>query len=262
MIPKVLHYCWFGGKKKPKLVRDCILSWKKYLPEYKIIEWNEKNSDLSHPFVKKAYHLKKWAFVSDYVRLNIIYEKGGIYLDTDMIVLKSFDSLLSSNCFLGAEDLIYINAAIIGAIPKNDFIKECLSLYDSLFITINSNLGEITIPRLITMKFNEISNNIALFDKILFHQDIVIYPAQYFYPFPFENKMDSRNNRKYIEPESFTVHLWNSSWIEYSEFYYFRNSEYLLGFKKSFKLLREGKKINMIYFRKIASAIRDSYLHN
>ena len=92
MIPKVVQYCWFGGKKKTKLIKDCIKSWKRYLPDYKIIEWNEKNSDLAHPFVIEAYKLKKWAFVSDYIRLKVLYDFGGIYLDTDMMVLKSFES--------------------------------------------------------------------------------------------------------------------------------------------------------------------------
>ena len=72
MIPKVIHYCWFGNKKKSKLIRDCILSWKYYLPDYEIIEWNERNSDLSIPFVKEAYKLKKWAFVADYIRLKVV----------------------------------------------------------------------------------------------------------------------------------------------------------------------------------------------
>ena len=86
MIPKIIHYCWFGGSTKPKLVKDCILSWKIFFPNYEIIEWNEKNSDLNEPFVKAAYNLKKWAFVSDYVRLTKVYEYGGLYLDTDMLI--------------------------------------------------------------------------------------------------------------------------------------------------------------------------------
>lgn len=260
-IPKIIHYCWFGGKSKPKLVRDCISSWEKYLPDYKIIEWNEQNSDLTHPFVKKAYYLKKWAFVADYIRLDVLYEKGGIYLDTDMMVIKSLDSLLEHICFMGAEDLSYINAAIMGAVPKNEFIKECLKHYDLIDLTSSSNLGEITIPKLITMKFNELSKNNVFFDKIISHQDIIIYPPKYFYSLPFENKKDLKNYKNYISNESFTIHLWQSSWIEFSEFYYFEHSKYSLGFRKVFDKIKKDKKLDFKYFRRITSALIKSLLN-
>lgn len=259
-IPKIIHYCWFGGKSKPKLIRDCINSWKKYLPEYEIVEWNEKTSDLTHPFVKKAYHLKKWAFVADYIRLDVIYKKGGIYLDTDMMVVKSLNSLLENRCFFGAEDSTYINAAIIGALPKNEFIRECLMHYDLLDLTNSSNLGEITIPRLITAKFNEVSSNSLFFDKIISYQDVIIYPSKYFYSFPFENKQDLKNYKNYIDNESFAVHLWHSSWIEFSEFYYFANSKYWLGFQKVFDKVKKDKKINLKYLRKVIVAFIKSLI--
>lgn len=87
MIPKKIHYVWVGGKEKPKNIRKCMKSWKKHLKDYEIIEWNENNFDInSHPFVKAAYNAKKWAFVSDYIRAYVIYNEGGIYLDTDVIV--------------------------------------------------------------------------------------------------------------------------------------------------------------------------------
>lgn len=259
MIPKTLNYCWFGGKKKPKLVRDCIVSWKKNMPEYNIIEWNEKNSDLFHPFVKEAYRLKKWAFVADYVRLNVIYENGGIYLDTDMMVLKSFDAFLDSSCFFGAEDSDFISCGIMGAKQKNEFIKKCLRVYDSLIITMNTNLGEITIPRIITKEFNRYSKTIMQFDKIIFYDGIVIYPSSFFYPFPFANKSDLINYKNYIKYESYAVHLWSSSWIEYSEFYYFRNSEYSRGFAKVFDKIIKDRKIDLKYLGKIASAVKESF---
>ena len=108
MLPKVIHYCWFGGAKKPKLVRDCIKSWRNHLTDYEIIEWNESNCDLSHPFLNKCFELKKWAFVSDYIRLKVLYENGGIYLDTDMIVIKTFDNLLLKKLFSQSITLKYI----------------------------------------------------------------------------------------------------------------------------------------------------------
>lgn len=123
-IPKLIHYCWFGNKKKPQLVEDCISSWKKYLPDYEIIEWNEKNTDLKHTFLKKTYKLKKWAFVADFVRLKVLYEFGGIYLDTDMLMLKSLDSFLDDKCFFGAENETFISAGIIGVIKTPSIIDQ------------------------------------------------------------------------------------------------------------------------------------------
>lgn len=259
-IPKIIHYCWFGGKSKPKLIRDCISSWKRYLPDYEIIEWNEKNSDLTHSFVKRAYQLKKWAFVADYVRLDVIYKNGGIYLDTDMLIVRSLNSLLHSRCFMGAEDLNYVNAAIIGAEPKNEFVGECLKLYNSLDLNTDSDLGEITIPKLITSKFNEFSNDNMVFDKIISYSDIVIYPCNYFYSLPVENKQDLKNYRNYIDNESFAVHLWQSSWIEFSEFYYFAHSEYSSGYRKVLERIKKEKKVNLRYLRRVILAVIKSLL--
>ncbi len=90
MIPKMIHYCWFGGKPLPKDVLDCIKTWKKYCPDYEIKRWDESNFDVnSHPFMKAAYEAKAWAFVSDYARLKVVYDNGGIYLDTDVELLKN-----------------------------------------------------------------------------------------------------------------------------------------------------------------------------
>lgn len=260
MIPKVIHYCWFGRKKKPQLVRACIKSWKKILPHYQIIEWNEKNTNLSHPFVKEAYNLKKWAFVSDYIRLQKIYEYGGIYLDTDMMLIKNLDCFLEDKCFFGAEDLDFISCGIIGTVPQHFFINECLSAYDLLSITKDTDLGMNTIPRLITEKFNAFTHNRKPFDNVLHVENIVIYPSKFFYPFPFNEKGDLVNYRSYIKEESFAIHLWNSSWIEYSEFDYFNNSEYIKGFQKVFDKIIKDKKVGLQYIRKVASSIKRSFI--
>lgn len=256
MIPKTIHYCWFGGKKKPKLVRDCIASWEIFLPEYKIMEWNEKNTNLSHPFVTAVYKQKKWAFVSDYVRLAVLSEHGGIYLDTDMMLLKNLDTLLNNKCFFGAEDQDYISCGIIGSIPNFQFIEQCKSLYDEL--PYDQKLNTITIPRLITKKFREHFNFEDKFEVILNIENIKLFPFQYFYPFPLEKKMDLINYRNYIVKDSIAVHLWSSSWVDYSEFYYFRNSEYFKGLKKMIYNLRKQKKIDVKYIKKLASALKES----
>ena len=97
MIPKVIHYCWFGGNPLPEEAKRCIESWKKYCPDYKIIEWNENNYDVnSNEYMKAAYKEKKWAFVSDYARIDVVYKCGGIYMDTDVELVKELDTFLNN----------------------------------------------------------------------------------------------------------------------------------------------------------------------
>ena len=133
MIPKIIHYVWVGNNPKPKDIKKCMKTWKKHLKDYKIIEWNESNFDISsHPFVKKAYEAKKWAYVSDYIRMYAIYNYGGIYLDTDVLVLDNFDKFLDNKVFVGFERENYPFTAVFGAEKKNKFIKKLLDYYDNL----------------------------------------------------------------------------------------------------------------------------------
>lgn len=133
MIPKIIHYVWVGNNPKPKDIKQCMKTWKKHLKDYKIIEWNESNFDISsHPFVKKAYEAKKWAYVSDYIRMYAIYNYGGIYLDTDVLVLENFDKFLNNKVFVGFERENYPFTAVFGAEKKNKFIKKLLDYYDNL----------------------------------------------------------------------------------------------------------------------------------
>ena len=133
MIPKIINYVWVGNNPKPKDIKKCMKTWKKHLKDYKIIEWNESNFDISsHPFVKKAYEAKKWAYVSDYIRMYAIYNYGGIYLDTDVLVLENFDKFLNNKVFVGFERENYPFTAVFGAEKKNKFIKKLLDYYDNL----------------------------------------------------------------------------------------------------------------------------------
>ena len=127
MIPKIIHYCWFGGNELPESVRKCIESWKKYCPDFVIKEWNESNYDVTKlPFMKDAYEAKKYAFVSDYARLDIIYQHGGIYLDTDVELIKPLDDrLLDTTCFMGMETPGTVATGLgFGAIKGHSFIKQ------------------------------------------------------------------------------------------------------------------------------------------
>jgi len=260
LIPKVIHYCWFGGKKKSRLIEDCIKSWRVHLSDYNIIEWNEQNSDLTNAFVQEAYKLKKWAFVSDYIRLKILYENGGIYLDTDMMVVKSFDSLLFSQCFFGAEDSEFISCGIIGTLSKNSFIKQCLLKYESINFQHEIDWKNISIPKIITEKFRENNTFFLQFDKMIQIDQITIYPINYFYPLSYQNKGDIKNYKNYITVDTFAVHLWNGSWIEYSEFHYLRKGEYVKGLQVCFKNFSLSN-IKVSYLRKLASCVKESF-HN
>lgn len=128
MIPKIIHYCWFGGKEKPDSVKQCIESWKKYCPDYEIREWNESNFDIqANDYCREAYEAKRWAFVADYARLYVLYEYGGIYMDTDVEVVRPFDPLLNRNGFLCFENDDNVSIGTFGVAKHlllvNDFLQ-------------------------------------------------------------------------------------------------------------------------------------------
>lgn len=132
MIPKKIHYVWVGGNPKPDNIEKCISTWKRLYNDYEIIEWNENNFDInSNEYVKEAYSQKKWAFVSDYIRMWAIYNYGGVYFDTDIIAVKSIDDLLNNCAFVGYENNYAPFTAVFGAEPKHPFIKRILDAYES-----------------------------------------------------------------------------------------------------------------------------------
>lgn len=140
MIPKIIHYCWFGKNKKSEKVERCLKTINKLSSfGYKIIEWNEDNYNVDvNVFLKTAYENKKWAFVSDYVRLDVLYRFGGVYLDADVEIVKCFDDLLENNLFLGYMWDCNLGTAVIGAEPNNYIIHGLLEKYDSLSVSLNS----------------------------------------------------------------------------------------------------------------------------
>lgn len=132
-IPKKVHYVWVGGKEKSEDIQRCMKTWKKKLSDYEIIEWNENNFDVnSNKFVKQAYEQGKWAYVSDYIRAYAIYNYGGIYLDTDVLVLDNFDNFLGNRAFVGFENKYYPFTAVFGAEQKHPFVKDMLDYYDGI----------------------------------------------------------------------------------------------------------------------------------
>lgn len=132
MIPKTIHYCWFGRGPKPELALKCIESWKQFCPDYTLVEWNEDNFDIqSNQYVKEAYEAKKYAFVTDYVRLYAICTQGGIYMDTDVMVLKPLDDYLHHQAFSGFESKTKVPTGIMASQKGHPLIGEMLSHYDT-----------------------------------------------------------------------------------------------------------------------------------
>lgn len=212
-MKKYIHYCWFGGKPLPKLAKKCIKSWKKYLPDYEIIEWNERNVDLEEcVFIKEAYENKKWAFVADYARTKAIYEMGGIYFDTDMLVTKNISHLLDKETFLGIEDSMMVNAAVWGASkPKTDFAKKMLDFYQSQTEFALDNIYQISIPRIITKILNEYGFNPHSDEVQILNENIYVYPRPYFYPLSY----DFKNNK--FDDRTCMIHYFDATWIPESE---------------------------------------------
>ena len=140
MIPKIIHYVWVGHNPKSKIIKECIATWKKNLPAYQFIEWNEDNFDMhENKYIEQAYQAKKWAFVSDYIRARAIYEQGGIYLDTDVRVIDDLTTLLKDQAFIGFENKDYLSAAIFGAEKKHPFMQDILDYYQDRSFEFDSH---------------------------------------------------------------------------------------------------------------------------
>lgn len=183
MIPKKIHYCWFGGAKKPNSVLECINSWKKFCPDYEIIRWDESNYDYKwNRYMKEAYERKKWAFVSDVARLDIIYKNGGVYLDTDVELIKSLDNLLYQRCYFGIESGGLVNTGLgFGAVSNHYFVKQLLDIYEDMhFVNDNGTMNTTSCPIIQREAFNSIG---FTFDGNYFTTDeITILPESILCP--------------------------------------------------------------------------------
>ena len=206
MIPKKIHYCWFGGNPLPESVKMCIASWEKKLPDYEIVEWNENTFDISKlKFTEQAASVKKWAFVSDVARLNALYEQGGIYMDTDVEVLKSLDEFLTDSAFTGFEVRDCVMTAVLACEKGNGLVKEILDYYiNKNFINEDGSLNEIPNPVI----FTEIFHKYGLKDngKKQVVNGRTVYPEIYFSPNNFGRIFDRPSNNSY------TIHHFDGSW--------------------------------------------------
>jgi hypothetical protein len=218
-IPKKIHYCWFGGNSYPELVERCIKSWTIYCPNYEIIEWNESNFDInSNLFVKEAYNAKKWAFVSDYVRLYVLLKYGGIYLDADFELLKNLDVLVeNTTAFTGYQEESTIPAAIMGFSPQNVWIEAMLAYYaDRHFVDKKGNLDMTTNSIIITL-LSKKHFNYKGGDKIINPGKVKLFPDIYFAPYKkriIGDNIFSLSNYNINRDITYGVHHGVGSWYD------------------------------------------------
>lgn len=232
MIPKVIHYCWFGGATKSAFIKKCMQTWKEKLPDYEWKEWNENTFDVnSVPFVREAYKAKKWAFVADYVRLYALYTEGGIYMDSDVKVLKSLDEFLKYDFFSSHEkhpsfytkeeqekidkktltlkdtnnivNGFCILSALMGSIAYHPYLKDCLSFYNSLSFNIkDNNIKDYIIGKLITKFIFKYGYKYKDENQFL-ENNIAIFKSNYFV-----------GNTIYLDNNAYAIHLCNGSWLD------------------------------------------------
>lgn len=207
MIPKIIHYCWFGGKPLPSMAKKCITSWKKHCPEYIIKRWDESNFDVNCcAYVKEAFESKKWAFITDYVRLWAMYNYGGIYMDTDVEVLKNLDCFLSEKAFSGFESVDRIPTGIMASEKNSPIINLLLSRYHNRHflmpdrsLDLTTNVEEIT--RVMVERGLILNGRKQTVDGFTF------YPKDYFCP------KDYRTKKLELTDNTYTIHHFDGSWV-------------------------------------------------
>lgn len=240
MIPQKIHYCWFGNNSKSKLIKKCIASWKRFLPEWEIIEWNESNYDVyKNEYISAAYKEQKWAFVVDFARFDILNEYGGVFFDADVELLKAIpDTLLEHQAFTGFEtEKTVAPGLVFASIPKHPMLTEIINVYE------NKKFGEKiggkteTIVDIVTdiLKKNGLVKN----NKIQNINGIVIYPKEYFCCFNHETQNFE------IQQETISIHHYAASWSPWYRKSYFKMIKIaakILGKERYLKLKRMIKK--------------------
>ena len=203
MIPKIIHYCWFGGHPKSQKIQQCIESWKKFCPDFELVEWNESNAQVfANKFYKDALRKKKYAFVADFVRSKVLYEQGGLYLDTDMLILKPIDHLLNYRFFTAEEVQNRVAFGFFGAVAQHPFLKKMVEFYEQTEFNPFA-------PPVITHTFSAVINTQTV------SENEMIFSSDYFYPLTYQNK--DEDFQQYITVSTVAVHLWDHSWKQSEE---------------------------------------------
>lgn len=216
MIPKIIHYCWMSGDPYPAKIQRCIDSWKQVLPDYKFVLWDAKHFCVKKVvWVDEAFKVKKFAFCADYIRLFALYNYGGIYLDSDVEVLKSYNDLLDLPYFIGLESKQYFEAATIGAEPHNAFIGECLKYYEHRhFIKGNGEMDNVVMPK-IMMNIAESMYKI----KVIKNKDEFDYSPDVINAFEYDwfSPIDSTGKRYILRQtnNTYSIHHFVSAWVDW-----------------------------------------------
>lgn len=229
MIPKIIHYCWFGRNPLPELAQKCIASWRKYLPDYEIKEWNEDNFDVNIiPYTAEAYAMKKYAFVSDYARFWILYKYGGIYFDTDVEVIRPIDDIISKGNFLGCETDATKGATQsvapglgLGVNPGLGLIRKMLDYYEDKHFEFHPDIvTQETVVHIATrILFESGMQNVKGIQQV---GDVWIYPREYFCP------INVTTNRLRITPNTRTIHHYAGTWIGHGKLSVLKRIKYFL----------------------------------
>lgn len=207
-IPRIIHYCWFGRGAKPKIVLMCMKSWQKHLRGYTFVEWNEDNFDVEAvPFVREAYRARKYAFVSDYVRLHALYEQGGIYMDTDVEILKTLDPFLHHRMFSGFEDEAYVPAGLMGTVQGHPWIAELLAEYRARAFVKSDGSYDLTTNTAATTRNCLKHGLMANGQYQVLQGGLTFYPRTYFSPY------DYINGGNYLSGNSYAIHHFAKSWL-------------------------------------------------
>ena len=215
MIPRIIHYCWFGNNQLPKSALNCIDSWKHFFPDYEIRIWNEDNFDVnSIPYTSQAYSSKKYAFVSDYARYWILYNYGGLYFDTDVEIVRPFDHILAQGAFMGREAGTNGKVAPglgIGFEPKHPFLEEILEEYSKFrFVNVDGSLNQKTIVDYTTELL--LKKGLILEDVTQCLDGITVYPSDIFCP------IDSTTGIIRMTSNTLSIHHYDCSWMDHNTF--------------------------------------------
>lgn len=251
-IPKIIHYCWFGQSPLPEKAQHCIASWKKFCPDYEIMEWNEQKINLlsAPPYVQQAYAAQKWAFVADYVRLHALIKFGGIYMDTDVELIRSFEPLMNQEAFAGFENMRCVATCVMACEPEFPLFKEFLVHYsDMQFLKPDGTLNTTTNVSLLTdiclakgMIQNGQRQTIA---------GLELYPADYFCPLEFDTGLMKQTEN------TVAIHWFDGSWWSSEKKYAWKVTSHLRRILPIKMAKRLGKATALIRYHGCAALTKD-----